>query len=64
MTERERERECVCVCAHARATQRKRMEKIKQEVKSGSLGKLKLASRKPEINFFLMTMTEGDSKSR
>jgi hypothetical protein len=36
------------------------MEKIKQEVKSGSLGKLKLASLKPDINFFLMTMTEGD----
>ena len=53
---------CVCVRAHARTrtTQRKRMEKIKQEVKSGSLGKLKLASLKPEINFFLMTMTEGD----
>ena len=62
MTQRERERERVRV--RARATQRKRMEKIKQEVKSGSLGKLKLASLKPEINFFLMTMTEGDSKSR
>ena len=52
--------EKVCVCVRVCATQRKRMEKIKQEVKSGSLGKLKLASRKLEINFFLMMMTEGD----
>ena len=51
---------CVCVCVCVRATQKKGMEKIKQEVKSGSLGKLKLASLKPEINFFLMMMTEGD----
>ena len=50
--------ECVCVCVCA--TQKKGMEKIKQEVKSGSLGKLKLASLQPEINFFLMMMTEGD----